>query len=211
MPTVEAPPDWVPVERRWLGMDRRTLLPAGVVALLVAITFWVLPGVDSLVAVDDPIKAGDVIQVGRSVGFDPAVGWNLESGLRSGSATSGTYPDSATLTKDGVTFTVTTGEFDGSATALLAQLRKNNGKLGPNALDLQSGTAATFRTASEITGVIARFSTTTVEGLLGALVSDGQGIEVTVYGPADMAGDRHLENQIVAMLESVRLVDGDAS
>ncbi|MEU6137085.1 hypothetical protein [Nocardioides sp. NPDC047086] len=211
MPTVEAPPDWVPVERRWLGMDRRTLLPASVVALLVVITFWVLPSVDSSVAVDDPIKAGDVVQVGQGVEFDPAVGWNLESGLRAGTATSGTYPDSAKLTKDGVTLTVTTGEFDGTATALLAQLRRNNAKLGPNALDLQSGTAATFRTAGEITGVVARFSTTTAEGLLGALVSDGQGIEVTVYGPAAMASDRHLENQVVAMLESVRLVHGDAS
>ncbi|WP_278255345.1 hypothetical protein [Nocardioides convexus] len=42
------PPGWVPVERRFLGMDRPTLLPAGIVAALVALAVWVLPAIDRL-------------------------------------------------------------------------------------------------------------------------------------------------------------------
>lgn len=192
-------------------MNRRTLLPAGLVALLVAVTFWVLPAIDSSVAVDDPVRAGDVMQVGQWVEFDPAVGWNVESGLRAGTATAGSYPETVVLTKDGLTFSVQTGDFNGTAGALLAQLRRNNAKLGPNAVSLQTGTAGTLRTASGIDGVIARFSTTSAEGLLAALVSDDRGVEVTAYGPTDMPGDRRLENDVVGMLASIRLVDGDDS
>jgi hypothetical protein len=192
-------------------MDRRTLLPAGLVALLVALTFWILPAIDEQVSLDDPIGAGDVIQVGQNVQFDPATGWNLESGLRAGTSTSGNYPESSTLTKDGVTFTVTTGSFDGTPRDLLDQLKKNNDKFGPDAADIQTGDLSSFQTAGGLSGVIARFTTTASDGLLAALSVDGDGIEVSVYGPASLPSDPELEREIVAMLRSINLVEGATS
>lgn len=204
------PPDWVPVERRWLGMDRRTLLPAGLVSLLVAVTFWVLPAIDSATAIDDPIVAGDVLRV-DTIQFTPATGWNLEQGLRAGTADSGTYPEQAVLTKNSVTFDVRTGAFSGSPRDLVEQIKRNNDKLGKDGADVQTGELTTFATDAGEKGVLARFRSTATEGLIGALVTDGTGVQITVYGPIGLADDTELENDIVAMIRSIDFSEGAAS
>jgi hypothetical protein len=208
--TIEQPPDWVPVERRWLGMDRRTLLPAGLVVLLVVVTFWVLPFIDSHTATDHPIHAGDIVRV-DGVEFVPATGWNLEAGLLAGTASAGSYPDQATLSHSGVTFSVETGSFTGTATDLLQQIEKNNDKLGADGVDFESGPVAVFESTRGERGVLARFSTTTAEGLIGALVLTGTGVQITVYGPKSLDSDPALESDVVSMIRSIQLVDGAAS
>lgn len=208
-PASAPPPDWVPVEQRWLGMDRRTLLPAGLVAALVALTFWVLPAIDDATAVDDPTVAGDVIQVDE-IRFTPATGWNLEEGLRSGTADSGTYPEHAKLTKDSITFEVQTGGFAGSAKGLIDQIKKNNDKLGKDGADVRTGELTAFATSGGDKGVLARFTTTTSEGLIGAIVDDGTGVQITVYGPIGMADQPDLQNEIVSMIRSIERVEGAA-
>lgn len=204
------PPDWVPVDRRWLGMDRRTLLPAGVVAVLVAVTFWLLPFIDSHTAVNDPIKAGDVVRVG-DVQFAAATGWNLEDGLRAGTADSGTYPEQAVLAHDGVTFAVQSGDFTGTATTLLNQIKKNNDKLGSNGVDLHTSQLTAFETVSGAHGVLARFSTTNASGLIGAIVLGQTGIQVTVYGPTSLDSSPGLERDVVSMIRSIQPADGASS
>lgn len=116
MTSVEQPADWVPVERRLLGMDRTTLVPAAVVAAFVALTFWVLPAIDASISVEDPVRAGDVVQV-DTVEVVPATGWDLVSGVRQGDAkTTGTYPAQAVLTSGGLTFQVLVDDYDGTTT-----------------------------------------------------------------------------------------------
>ncbi|MFS3130561.1 hypothetical protein ACLM5J_19320 [Nocardioides sp. Bht2] len=201
-----APPNWVPVERRFLGMDRSTLLPAGLVAALVAIAIWLLPAIDGALSVDDPARAGDVIRVGEAE-FAPAVGWNIEAGLRAGSSTSGTYPEKAVVTRGGLTFTLTTGAFDGTPRELVAQLRKNNDRLGPNAVAIDSSMPTTIVNAHGDRGALARFSSAGSEGLIGAFVFDGVGAEIVTYGPAEI-DDSALAADVVAMIRSVQSVQG---
>ncbi|WP_418062480.1 hypothetical protein [Pimelobacter simplex] len=206
----QAPPDWVPVERRFAGMDRRTLLPAGLVAALVALTFGVLPWLDSRIAVDDPTRAGDVIRV-ADVEFTPAAGWNIEKGLRAGGSSTGVYPEQASVTRDGVTFNVVTGAFTGTPAALLRQIRRSNDQLGPNAVAIASGTPTAIVTAQGRDGVVARFTTASAEGLIAAFVLDGTGVEVVAYGPLDLAGSERLDADLVAMIRSVRSAKGATS
>ncbi|BBH71726.1 hypothetical protein ACTI_84110 [Actinoplanes sp. OR16] len=57
-----------------------------------AIASWILPAINDRVSVDDPIRAGDVIQVGPDVRFVPVTGANLVSGLRQGQPDVAGYP-----------------------------------------------------------------------------------------------------------------------
>ena len=78
----------VPVEHRFLGLDRRTF-PFALVALAVwALWTVVVPWVDRQVSWDDPIRAGDVLRVTDNVTMTPIAGWGLESGLRTTDRTS---------------------------------------------------------------------------------------------------------------------------
>ena len=207
-PAVSAPPGWVPVERRFLGMDRSTLLPAGLVAALVAVAMWLLPAVDGSLSVDDPARAGDVIRVGEAE-FAPAAGWNIESGLRAGGSSSGVYPERATVTRDGLSFAVTTGSFEGDARALLEQIRTSNDRLGPDAVAIDTGTPSTITNARGDRGALARFRTASSEGLIAAFVFEGLGVEVVAYGPAEVP-DGSLGTDVAAMVRSVRPLDGGA-
>jgi hypothetical protein len=70
--------NWVPVEQRLLGFDRRTLWPR-----LLALAIWVIwasgvPAINSAIEFDNPVVAGDVIDLGdQELTLLPALGWNL--------------------------------------------------------------------------------------------------------------------------------------
>jgi hypothetical protein len=50
-------PEWVPVEHRFAGLDRRTIAPAlGVLAFLLFLTFG-LPFVNAAISAEDPVEA----------------------------------------------------------------------------------------------------------------------------------------------------------
>ena len=51
----------VPVEHRWLGLDRRSIPYAVVAFAVLALWAWVMPWVADQVAWDDPIEAGEAI------------------------------------------------------------------------------------------------------------------------------------------------------
>lgn len=204
---VEPPPGWVPVERRFLGMDRVTLLPAGIVATLVAVAFWVLPAIDNSLSVDDPVRAGDVVRVGNTE-FLPAAGWNLDRGLRAGASTSGGYPDTAVLTDEGLTFKVIVGDFDGTADELLGLLETNNDKLGENAVAIDTGRATSIQSTDGQVGALAQFSTASAEGLIATYALSGTGVEIVVSGPSNVSDHGGQAAAIAAMIRSVRLAEG---
>ena len=111
----------VPVEHRFFGLDRRTIPFAAAAAAVWLLWAIVLPQIDERVAWDDPIRAGERIQVTDDVTFAPAEGWGLLSGLRTTDVTSSgqrSAPQVA-LTNNGISFFVQRGAWDGTPRALL--------------------------------------------------------------------------------------------
>ncbi|WP_238013853.1 hypothetical protein KZZ52_15750 [Dactylosporangium sp. AC04546] len=196
---------WVPVERRMLGLDRRTLLPAGLVTLLVVVAVWLLPAVDDAIAVDNPVRAGDVVQVGADVQFVPVAGANLVKGLRQETADAGRlYPGRATVTYAGATFTVIADRYDGSPAQLLEQIRKTNEGLRDNDGLRVSGDPVTLTNVTGQRGVVARFDGTSAKGLVAAFVFAGTGVEIVVLGPGTV--NDSAAPALADMIRSVRPV-----
>jgi hypothetical protein len=115
----------VPVEHRLLGLDRRQLpLALGILAVILVMTV-VLPAIEHAVSWDDPVRAGDVIDMGSGIRFVPPVGWQLEQGARvgdePGTGVTGAQIE-ALLVDGGVQVAVEASSFDGDADALLDQV-----------------------------------------------------------------------------------------
>ena len=196
----------VPVDHRWLGLDRRSL-PFALVALLV----WVLwafgaPAVNQAVPWTDPVRPGDVLQLADSVTMVPAVGWGLQSGLRSTDRTaSGERSEDVVLVTDGVRFGVRTGPWDGTPAALLAQSTTIVGaQIGTDRFTVTDG-ATTFQTGDGDVGVVDGFSASSAEGLIAALVFDGTGLQVVVSGPqAQLAAHAQEIGTMIASISATR-------
>jgi len=193
---------WVPVDRRWLGLDRRTILPALVVLALALLMGSVLPAINQSVAYDDKVAAGDVIEVDGGVTFVPPVGWGITDGVRSGQRpVSGSYPDTATVVDGDVSFSIKTAPFQGDANALLEQIRTTT-----TALDGSQGFHFTSEptdivTASGDRGVAARFQGARSDGLIAAFVFGDRGVQVTAYGSPDAIDNPTAE--VAAMIAGI--------
>jgi hypothetical protein len=194
----------VPVEHRWFGLDRRTLPFAAVAVAVWLLWTVVLPWIDRSVPWHDTIAAGDRIRLTDDVTFAPAVGWGLESGLRTTDRTkSGQRATQVVqLTNDGVSFFVQRGTWTGSAAALLRQITKiTTTSTGGRGIQL-STRPVTFQTSSGHDGVLESFRSQRVEGLIAALVFGDQGLQVQVVGPPGQL-ESHAE-EIGGMLSSIR-------
>ncbi|BCJ68455.1 hypothetical protein [Polymorphospora rubra] len=197
--------DWVPVDRRLLGLDSRTLVPAAAVAVLVAVAVWLLPAVDRSLSYDDPVRAGDIVQLRDDVQFVPAAGANLLDGLRQGRpGPGGTYPDAATLSYDGLSFSVTADDYDGTPAELLRQIKRNNDRYRTDArLAVTSDPIAITNDAGDH-GVAAHFDGANAKGLVAAFVFGGTGVQIVVLGPN--AVDGRAAPAVADMIQSVRPV-----
>ena len=123
-PRYEPDETFVPADRRWLGLDRRTLAPTLVVFALAFVMTVVLPIIDVAISYDDKVIPGDVLAVDGDVTFVPEPGWGITAGVRQGAAPAGgQYPPKATVVDGGVTFTVRSATFHGDANALLDQIK----------------------------------------------------------------------------------------
>ncbi|MFF5296056.1 hypothetical protein [Paractinoplanes globisporus] len=195
---------WVPVERRFLGLDRRTLLPAAVVVALFALAVWLLPYLNDQVKVDDPIVAGDVIQVGPDIQFVPAAGANLRSGIRQGQAGPTGYPDTAVVTFEGIGFEVIADAYSGTPAQLLEQIKKNDEGLRDNGGLRVTSDPVTITNDTGDEGVLARYDGNGSIGAIAAFVLDGTGVEIVVQGPPTV--DDILSPAVADMITSVRRV-----
>ncbi|MBU8820886.1 hypothetical protein KL864_34025 [Mycolicibacterium goodii] len=118
---------WIPADRRWLGLDRRTVAPALAVVALVVVMDGVLPAVNDGVGYHDEVAAGDVIAIDGGVTFVPEPGWGITSGVRLGDAPAdGTYPDTATVVRGDISLTVHTDTFHGDVDELLTQIAEED-------------------------------------------------------------------------------------
>lgn len=191
---------WVPADRRWLGIDKRTILPALVVLALAFLQGVLLPRINDSIAETDVTVAGDVIVVQGQVGFTAAVGWSLVAGERRGDEPSGQgYPPQAVLTRGGSQFVVRTGTFGGDAPALLEQIERTDELLG-GALTA-TGDPVAIATRAGLNGVITRYAATGIDGVLAAFVHNGTGIEVVAIGPAQPGGD--ILGEVAEMIASI--------
>jgi hypothetical protein len=182
------PPDgWVPVERRWLGLDSRTIVPALVVVALALLAQFVLPAVNAALAYDDPVRPGDQITVRGGITFTPAVGWGIEQGFRTGEpGPSGSYPNMARVVSGPSSFRVETGPFEGTATQLLAQIDQTSALLNFGHGPQVTSAPVQFRTSSGLEGVLAHYQTIQLDGVVAAFVVDGLGVKVVARVPNDV-------------------------
>jgi hypothetical protein len=191
----------VPVEHRVFGLDRRTF-PFAVTALAVWL-LWVVvaPAIDDAVPWNDAVQPGDALQVTSTVTMIPAVGWGIQSGLRTSDRTaSGRSSEPIVLVNDGVSFGVMSGPWTGTPTGLLQQSTLITGSaVGPDQFRLAPN-ATTIQTRGGTVGVLEGFTTPTVEGLVAAFVFDDIGVQIQVAGtPQHLA--MHAE-EIGTMIES---------
>ena len=208
----EAPPDdWVPVERRWFGLDKRTILPGVIAIFLITLLAGVLPAIDEAIEYDRQIEAGDVVDLGSGVTFVPAVGWGFPKGiLVSDNSVSGAEAVTnldAELVNGAIEFTATTGPFNGTPEELLTQIDKLNETYKSIDNSKLTGDPGTITTSTGYTGVGQAFAGVNVEGVIAAFVIDGIGIEFVVSGPPGTVVD---ESQVIAdMIDSLDKSDAE--
>ena len=123
----------MPIDERVGGFDRRTIWPGVVLLIVWAIWAHAMPWIDNQIALDDPIVAGDVVNLGAQgqLTFVPAVGWNLDSGLRLTEGSEGRVgvPSSSSVSSDVVSYSVGVGNWEGTADELLDRMLRVNDSL----------------------------------------------------------------------------------
>lgn len=208
----DAPPDWVPVEHRFLGLDRRTIAPAVVVLALAFVFATVIPAIDAAIEPDNPVRPGDVVNLGKGLTLVPAQDWNIAKGLRVGDETNAPATGSAPpveLSNGSVSLRVVVGPFAGTPNALLDQVNRLNTELDGIDQFATTGDRVSVTTAQGATGVVETFTGSNVDGKIAAFVFDGTGVEVLVVGlPEDMALHQDDIQAMVDSIESTSTTDG---
>jgi hypothetical protein len=184
----------VPVDQRWLGMDRRGI-PYALVALgLIVVLTRVVPAIDGAIEWDNPARAGDVVDLGFGIRITPPTGWQIEDGILAGQATFPVSAKSATAQfADGTTqITVRNGGWSGSANELLDQSDRISAVSGlaEDKAFTVTGPRTTFTTTSGIVGVAEPFSSPAGDGTIyGFVVEDAAGESIGVVVSVTDASD----------------------
>jgi hypothetical protein len=174
----------VPVDRRWLGMDKRGIPYAVVAVLLMVLLTRVVPAIDDAMTWSDPVRAGDVMDLGSGIRITPPVGWQVVEGVRVGAPIENPVsPGSARVAVvDGTTqIGVTGGAWDGTADDLLSQSNRIRvaSDAGPDKLFKVTGDRYTFTTSSGIVGVAEPFTSESGDGTDYAfVVTDATGKQI---------------------------------
>ncbi|MEU4689409.1 hypothetical protein [Actinoplanes sp. NPDC023714] len=197
---------WIPVERRRLGLDRRTLLPGLVVLAVALLLRSVVPLIDQAVPGDTVIQAGQRLNLGDGLTVAPPAGWQLTDGILVGANTvqPGAGSPTASFSTGGVSAQVQVATFAGDANALLDQLNRNAGKSGHRQRSSVASERTTITAAGGVTGVAERFASTSGDGVLAAYAfPDGRGMSIEVAGTANQLAAH--AGEIDATLRSVTL------
>jgi hypothetical protein len=215
VPVASREQGWVPVDQRWLGLDRRTLRPALFVLAVVILLAGVLPAIDSAVSWTDETKAGDVINMGSGLTFVPPAGWDLTQGFRT-TDKPGVPPNlnagAASLANKGVQIVVQSGKFSGTTDDLMDQLNRNLRKSDGSGFKV-SGNPASITTADGRTGITEQYSNSVHDGQLVAFIIPGKDLTdesgqfgLTFKITAPNGGLSSVRGDIEAMLASVSAV-----
>lgn len=180
-----APDEWVPVDERVLGFDKKTIWPGVVLLVVWALWAHVMPFINDKVSADNPIVSGDVINLSLGeITFVPAVDWNLDAGLLLTPSTKDkvNVPSNAAVSSELVQYTVKTGNWDGTPDALLDQMIDVNKNLGQLVVK-QKGGRADITNADGVPGRLAYIVGPNDATLFAAYVFEtGSGTSTTPVG-----------------------------
>lgn len=201
----------VPVDQRWLGLDKRGVPYAVVAVALIFVLHWVVPAVDSATDWDNPTVAGDALDLGSGIRMTPPVGWQLEEGIRLGEEP--LIPvradgSSVTLANGAATISVTGSAWDGTAGELMDQYNevREGSDEEVDRLFAVSGARASFTTGSGLTGVQESYLSAGGDGRAFALVvdtEDGDPIGVVVAASASDESLGRFDTQIQDFVSSL--------
>jgi hypothetical protein len=182
------PTDRVPADQRIAGFDRRTIWPGVVLLVVWALWAHVMPWINDQIDVDNPIVAGDIINLGSGeVTFVPAVGWDLVSGvlLTEGNEADASIPASAVLLSDVVSYSAKSAPWDGTAEELVDQMIEVNENLD-NLLSKDEQGRSAITNADGVPGEIVYINGVDQAALIAAFVfepvDDSTGASVTPIG-----------------------------
>ncbi|WP_051218252.1 hypothetical protein [Nocardioides insulae] len=199
----------VPVERRVLGLDKRSLPFAVVVVALWLLMYLLVPWINDQVTDDDVTVAGDQMKVTDSLAITPTAGWSVELGLRTDS-TFPSDPEEVVLTKGGVQLVAQGDTFDGDANDLLDQVNRLDEALSPGPFN-PSTDRTTITTDSGITGVGESLQSAGTAGRIYAFTADGEGVVIQVSGPVEQMDTMAREvTQVVESLAPIGSSGGDS-
>jgi hypothetical protein len=191
----------VPVEHRFLGLDKRSFPYAAAVLVVWLVWAVIVPKVNDAIAYDDPVVAGDRMALTDDIVFTPAVGWNVTAGFRVGEE--GALPQSgaAVLDSGGVQFAIVPDAFDGTPNELIQQINKVTTRTTKGESFHVTGQRFTVTTDSGEVGVAEGFVSPRTQGVIAAFVIDGTGLQVQVVGPPDQISA--VSDQVTDMVESI--------
>ncbi|GAA3201305.1 hypothetical protein GCM10010468_14420 [Actinocorallia longicatena] len=197
----------MPVEYRWWGLDRRSLLPAAVVVCVGLLLSVVLPRIDDAVAVNEIVRPGDRLDLGGGLTIAPPAGWEVLAGIKVGEKTTLPVPEDAadaSVAGGGVTALIRVDTFDGTPEALLDQVNHTQKRTSNQPGFTVTAPPVPVETAEGNVGVLERYTSTSGEGLLAAFTfHDGRGMSLSVAA----TGDGQLAEQagrIERMIRSIR-------
>ncbi|MGW0172459.1 hypothetical protein ACWDUM_01305 [Rhodococcus sp. NPDC003322] len=196
-----APDGWVPVERRWFGLERATIAPALVVVAFAVLFAVVVPAVNGAMTHGETARAGDRIALDGGVVFSPAAGWTIVDGTVIGDEPRSGVGKTAEVDNGAVALTIRTAKWDGTAGSLLDQVRQTTdaltGEAGPHIV----GDPLPVITTSGEQGAMSRYRSASADGAIAAFVIDGTGVEVVVTGPIETTGNP--ASEVAGMITSV--------
>jgi hypothetical protein len=206
------PDDWVPVEERLLGLDKRTLWP-GLVVLAVWVVFvHVVPAINDAIDFDNPVESGDVVDLGNEeLTFVPSVGWNLEDGVlldEQGISPVALGSGAALVSEETISFAVQTAPWDGDADELLDQVLDIEDALD-SVIAEDVADPIDIVNVDGVPGVLAPFRGTEKNGFVATYVFDavGEDADITIGVSATVIGDPSTDSEfaedVVAMLQSI--------
>jgi hypothetical protein len=206
-----------PAERRILGLDRWTILPAVIVIGLALVEGVVLPSINSSTTYKHQIHRGAVVTLANGITLVPTPGWALATGALAGHTRSSVGSTAQTeLVRGGVNLYVQAAPFAGTASALLTRVLAINAHLRH---ERERASATTKRyavtTRQGVTGVAKDFMGVDRQGSVVAFVfrtpaaagaAPSQpvrvGVEVVASGPATEIARRRKD--VVSMIRSIR-------
>lgn len=207
----------VPVDQRWLGMDRRGVPYAAAAVALILVLHWIVPAIDNAIEWDNPTVAGDVLDLGSGITITPPVGWQLEDGVRTTDdrvVDLGADGTAVTLANGAVILTVAGSNWDGTADELMDQYNRvrDTSDEEPDRVFAVDGERSSFTTASGVTGVQESYSSAGGDGRVFAFVVDddeGSPIGVVVASSASDDSLGQFDSEIQDFVSSLTTTESN--
>lgn len=200
-PVYEPDERWVPADRRWCGLDRRTIAPALAVLSLAIVMTVVVPAVNSAVKYTEQVASGDIMELADGVTFVPEPGWGITDGVRRGNEPAGGYPTTATVVNGDASLSVGVVPFGGDADAALTQLEERVRRAEPDAAETTTGTRAPLTTDQGVQGLTVDVTDAVARKVLAAFVIDGFAVKAVAIEPLRATtSDRDTANRMITSI-----------